>query len=83
MVRVHEDGGFSIYVYSPPREHEPPHVHAEHREGGEVLIFLGDDETPPSLWRNHHMAPVQARAALRIVEKHQARFLEEWSRLHD
>lgn len=83
MVKLHEEGAFSVYVYSPPREHQPPHVHVECTRGGEVLILLGDGEsTAPSLWQNHHMKAVDARQALRIVEEHQQRFLSEWRRLH-
>jgi hypothetical protein len=82
MVRVHDEGAFRVYVYSPPREHEPPHVHVECTRVGEVLVRLGDERTLPSLWQNHHMSAVDAREALRIVEAHQDRFLEEWRRLH-
>lgn len=82
MVRVYDEGGFTVYVYSPPREHQPPHVHVESANGGEVLILLGDDETRPSMWQNHHMSAPDARAALGIVDEHQQHFLAEWSRLH-
>lgn len=82
MVRILEEGEFRVYVYSPPREHPPPHVHVECTRGGEVLIRLGDESAPPSLWQNHHMSAPDARAALRIVEENQLRFLAEWSRLH-
>lgn len=81
-MKVHEEGGFRVYVYSPPREHEPPHVHVECMEGGEVLIVLGDGETPAALWQNHHMAAVHAREALGIVERNREAFLAEWRRLH-
>jgi hypothetical protein len=82
MVKVHEEGPFRVYVYSPPREHSPPHVHVECTRGGEVLIRLGDAGTAPSLWQNHHMSAADARQALRIVDEHQVRFLAEWRRLH-
>lgn len=82
MVKLLEDGPFRVYVYSPPREHQPPHVHVECTRGGEVLIRLGDQGEPPSLWQNHHMSSADARQALRIVETHQLRFLTEWRRLH-
>lgn len=42
MVKVHDEGAFRVYVYSPPREHEPPHVHVECARGGELLVRLGD-----------------------------------------
>jgi hypothetical protein len=82
MVKIHDEGGFRVYVYSRPREHQPPHVHIESLRGGEVLITLGDDETGPTLWQNHHMSAADAREALRIVELNQLRFLEEWRKLH-
>lgn len=82
MVKVHEQGAFRVYLYSPPREHEPPHVHVECTNGGEVLIKLGDERNPPSLWQNHHMRAADATEALRIGHEHQQRFLEEWRRLH-
>lgn len=82
MVKLLEEGAFRVYVYSPPREHQPPHVHVECTRGGEVLIHLGDQETPPSLWQNHHMSAVDARQALKIVETHQLPLLAAWRRLH-
>jgi hypothetical protein len=82
MVKLYDRGGLKVYLYSPPREHEPPHVHVESTEGGEVLVRLGDKETPPSLWQNHHMRAADARRALRVVLEHQEHFLSEWRRLH-
>jgi hypothetical protein len=82
MVKAFDSAGFQVYVYSPPREHQPPHVHVESSNGGEVLVLLGDKKTPPSLWQNHHMSPPDAREALRIVDEHQQQFLAEWRRLH-
>ena len=52
------------------------------RTAARVLITLGDEETPPALWRNHHMREPDAREALRIVEENQEPFREEWRRLH-
>ena len=82
MVKVHDEPGFRVYVYSPPREHRPPHVHVEYTGGGEVVVRLGDEKTVPTLWLNHHMSAADAREALRIVEAHQRRFLEDWRRIH-
>lgn len=81
-MKLHEEGPFHVYVYSPPREHQPPHVHVESRNGGELLIRLGDEATPPSLWQNHHMKVPDAREALRIVTVRQQDFLEAWRKLH-
>ncbi|MEX1258294.1 MAG: DUF4160 domain-containing protein [Gemmatimonadota bacterium] len=83
MPRIYEEGAFRVYIYLPPREHEPPHVHVvECTEGGEVLVKLGGDRAPPSLWQNHHMKTLHAREALRVVTEHIEKFLEEWKRLH-
>ncbi len=82
MPKVYDEGAFNVYLYCPPREHHPPHVHVECTEGGEVLVRLGDEETAPSLWQNHHMKAIDAREALRIVQENQQHFLAEWRRLH-
>ena len=82
MSKVYDQSGFQVYVYGPPREHLPPHVHVECVEGGEVLIKLGDEDSAPSLWRNHHMKEANARRAWWIVAQNEKRFLREWRRLH-
>jgi hypothetical protein len=82
MVKLHDDGAFRVYIYSPPREHRPPHVHVECVRGGEVLIKLGGERDSPSLWQNHHMSAADAREAMRIVELHRGRFRNEWRKLH-
>jgi hypothetical protein len=82
MGRIYDEGGFQVYVYAPPREHRPPHVHVECTSGGEVLILLGSETVAPSLWQNHHMRGVDAREALKIVERNQVQFIAEWRRLH-
>lgn len=82
MAKVDDECTFRVYVYAPPREHEPPHVHVECTNGGEVLVRLGDERTPPSLWQNQQMRAADAREALRIVHMHQRSSLEEWRRLH-
>lgn len=82
MGKIYDSGGFVVYVYAPPREHRPPHVHVESANGGEVLIKLGDEETAPSLWRNHRMRPADAFRALRIVEEKQEEFIAAWREMH-
>lgn len=78
----YREGPFSVYVYAPPREHRPEHVHVESANGGEVLVKLGNENTAPSLWQVHGMNRHDAERALRIVEEHQGEFLAEWRRLH-
>jgi hypothetical protein len=82
MVKVHDEGAFRVYIYAPPREHQPPHVHVECTRGGELVVRLGDERTAPSIWLNHHMAAADAREAFSMVETQHLRFLEEWRRLH-
>lgn len=82
MVKLLDEGSFKVYVYSPPREHHPPHVHVECSKGGEVIIRLGEDDELPRLWQNHHMKLKNVGEAIRLVGAHQQRFLEEWRRLH-
>lgn len=82
MVKVYDRGGFRIYLYHPPREHEPPHVHVECTRGGEVVVRIGHKGIPASLWQNFHMRSLDAREALRIVQQHQETFLQMWRRLH-
>ena len=50
MVRIHEEGAFRVFVYAPPREHRPPHVHVECAHGGEVVVRIGGQGTAPPLW---------------------------------
>jgi hypothetical protein len=71
-----------VHAMAPPQRAPETHVHVESTAGGEVLVLLGDEETPPTLWQNHHMKAVHAREALRIVEANQLHFLAEWRRLH-
>ena len=82
MVKVHQGGEFECYIYSRPREHFPPQVRVECARGGEAMIRLGNEVTEPCLLQNHHMRGVDVRRAIRLVRRHQHRFLEEWMRLH-
>lgn len=67
MGNVYDAGGFVGRVNAPPREHHRvPHAHITSANGGEVLIFLGDDETAPSLWQNHGMRKKDVRDAVPI-----------------
>jgi hypothetical protein len=47
-----------------------------------VLIRLGEGDTAPNLWQNHHMSPADARQALQIVTANRDRLLAEWRKLH-
>ena len=56
MVKVHDEGAFRVYIYAPPREHQPPHVHVECTRGGELVVRLGGEGVAASIWLNHHIA---------------------------
>jgi hypothetical protein len=47
-----------------------------------VLVLLGGGTEAPPLWQNHHMRAVDAREALKFVERNQVQFIAEWRRLH-
>jgi len=81
MPTVLTEGGFAIRIYLPPREHEPPHVHVV-KGGGEAVIALGNDETPPVLDRVYGMRARDVLRAYRIVEANRTRLLEAWRRYH-
>ncbi len=57
-------------------------MHVECANGGEVIVKLGDERTPPRVWSYHHAKSADVRRALRIVEGDQELFLEEWRKLH-
>ncbi len=88
MPTVFEQDGFAVRIYLPPREHWPPHVHVV-RDDGEVVIWLGDGRTPPSVrevspsvrevcrMRDKHVVQ-----AFRIVEAHHDELLTAWRTYH-
>jgi hypothetical protein len=47
-----------------------------------VVIFLGDEQTPPQVRENIGMSRRDERTALILVGEHQTAFLAEWRRIH-
>ena len=62
-------------------DHPPAHVHVFRAEG-EVVISLGDENTPPQVRENVGMSRKDECKALMIVGDHQDEFLVEWRRIH-
>jgi len=82
MPRVHEAGGFKVYIYLPPGEHGPPHVHVI-KAGSEVVIHIG---TGKALEPHRVYGPISDRQvvrAVRLVEALEQELLERWRMHHD
>lgn len=80
MGRVHFEAGYAVWVYS--RDHGEPHAHVLCK-GGEVVVFLGDDKTKPTL-RNVR-GKVRTRhivRAMEIIDEQQGRLLATWRYFH-
>ncbi len=82
MPKVHEIGGFRIYVYLPPSEHAPAHVRVL-KDAGEVVVRIGTGLglEPYRVFGSIKRADVIR--AIRIVESIEAHLLEEWRKYHD
>jgi hypothetical protein len=79
MPVIHREDAFSVIIF--PNDHPPPHVHV-FRDGVVVIVTLGNDETPPAVWKVRKMRPPDIVRALRIVGRNQAEFLNRWSEIH-
>lgn len=47
-----------------------------------VVIYLGDEETPPSLREIYRLNSRDVQNALTIVENNQEAFLQRWREIH-
>jgi hypothetical protein len=79
MPKVWDEEGFRFYVYY--NDHTPAHVHVE-KAGGEVLLFLGDAPTKPSIREVRGMSFTNVRKALTIAVREQQRFITHWRHIH-
>ena len=70
--------GFTVFVYLPPREHGPAHVHVR-KAGGEAVILLGDG----SIVSVSKMSDPDIAGARRIVTQFREYLLLYWGRYHD
>lgn len=74
--------GFRVVIYVPPREHGPAHVHVFRTAGEELVIWLGDASTGPSIGDAVGMRDADAVKAFRVVEAHHAFLLACWRAYH-
>jgi hypothetical protein len=79
---VWREGGFTVRLYGPPREHPPAHVHVRKGTEGRVIIRLGTSGAPPEIWRVHHLKYRDVLRGYHIVERHQDMILRVWRSLH-
>lgn len=82
MPTVVREDGFAVRIYGPPREHPPAHVHVERGRDELVVIRLGLDDDPPTVWAVYGMKVQEVLKAVRIVEQHHAMILAAWRRIH-
>ena len=79
MPKVWEERGFRFYVYY--NDHTPSHVHVQKAEG-EVIIYLGDSKTKPSLREVRKMGLREVSQALAIAAREKSRLASSWRRIH-
>jgi hypothetical protein len=82
MPQVHQTGGFRIYVYRPPSEHGPPHVHVL-KDAGEVVVRIGTGISLEPYRAFGQIKRADVIRAIRIVESLEVHLLEEWRKYHD
>ncbi len=80
MPIVWRQDGFKFQIYT--NDHNPSHVHVKKAGGGEVVIYLGDEETKPVGRENRGMTFKDYVKALRIAAEQQKRLTESWRRIH-
>jgi hypothetical protein len=81
MPRVYQAGGFKVYIYLPPSEHGPPHVHVL-RGGGQVVVHIGTGTALEPFRVFGRMKDADVVRAVRIVEAVEELLLEEWRKYH-
>jgi len=79
MPTVLRKNGFVFMIYVD--DHEPWHVHVFKQEG-EVIINLGNDETPVFIRENYGMSRPDERQALIIAGENQSSLQEKWREIH-
>lgn len=78
MPTVLRQSGFSIRIYTD--DHEPMHVHVFNQ--GEIIVNLGDADTPVFVRQNKGMSKRNERRALIIVGVHQEFLREKWREIY-
>lgn len=81
MPVVLRQGGFTVRIFLPPREHGPPHVHVE-RGGGTIVLELPTSTRGPRIRSVRDMPDHVAVAAFHLVEAHATELHAAWRRYH-
>lgn len=82
MPKILTEQGFEFWIYT--NDHPPPHSHViRGRRSGkgrkeELLIYLGDQLTPPSIREIRGMKKNDVRKAMEIAIRKQADLLTAW-----
>lgn len=79
MPTVWKQDGFQFRVYT--NDHNPSHVHI-YKSGGEVLIYLGNSTTKPTVRENRGMSFQDIRRALQIAAEKQEYLEISWRKIH-
>ena len=91
MPTIVAGGALRVLILNPPREHRPAHVHVVKGRGGgesEVLINLGEPETPGAPWQAISIREVRGMTAkdvvraVRLAEAHLDTLRERWEQIH-
>lgn len=75
--RVYEVDGFKVYIYLPPREHGPGHVHVL-KAGSEVVVQIGTGAPLEPYRVFGAMKGADVVRAVGIAEAVEEHLLEEW-----
>lgn len=77
MSTVHREGRFRVVIHSNEPRGEPPHVHV-YQGKDEVKIWLGGENSGPSIERARGMASYDQADALEVVRDNVASLRKAW-----
>jgi hypothetical protein len=72
MPKIHEESNLEFFFYSSDMD-EPPHIHAEYKEGGVIKVWL---LTLKPAWVRAGLPRHKQTEALKIIEEQQEKFLK-------
>ena len=76
MPKVWEESNLEFFFYSSDMD-EPPHIHAEYKEGGVIKVWL---LTLEPAWVHAGLPQHKQTEALKIIEAKQKEFLKKWDK---
>jgi len=79
MPTIHREAGFRFAFFA--NEHPPPHVHVTSGNGA-MKVFLGDEDTPPTICSAVGMKPGEIKMAFQIILANKVKFLAKWRHWH-